>query len=845
MMQNASVETWLQQGHDQLDRGQYEVALETFQQAAALEPQNPQVLYALGLAYYRLERYQEVIAPLNQALQIQPSYTLALARRGMAYQELNQKEQARADFERAIQIQPQDYEGWRGRGIAFNELKRYEEAITDYTQAITLKPDFHYAYNNRGIALLDLGRYEEAIADYTQAIALKADDHIAYNNRDIVLKKLGRYEEAIADSTQAIALKADFHAAWDNLGWTYFNTNRSDEALKTWNDGLQQLQPPTPQNQEGRGDLYYSKGKFYYWYGQQQQFSPFENWLKAKASYEKALKCFEGERFFLKRLQVLRDLIQVSQYLMPSNKVEELWREGTDILDGWLQSPDLSLGRKIQLQRQFAGFNQMRVDALAHSGDPSQQQEALELAEQRKNTCLAWLKQNNTSSAPKLAYSRMQDLLNPRTAAIYWHISPAAITTFILKHNQPPLVLTLTSAPQPPQQRSQPLFGKPEQPYPANANQLRRFEAWMRQWKQNYQHYLQDSFTTASKEEAAWRQNMELILFNQLRSILEINRILEYLKDKEIDQLILIPHRDLHLLPLHVLFPGRFTITYLPSFQIGLNLQLVEQASRLPLGGDGNQDAYPIKLLNVENPRYDLPFATVEAITLSQLYPECRQLEVPSVTPQALIDALRDNTGFFHFTGHGYHKPEQPRESALVLAEPDKLTLGDIFDDEDLDLSQYELICLCACETGITSQDSILDEYVGLVSGFLAKGAGYVLSTLWTVDERSTALLVIEFYRSLKRGEAPAQALKQAQSWLHYVTYNDLAQWYRDLGSELKKYNPQPRNNALLSCIAYLETEAQIIETDPNKLESPGPPYAHPYHWASFILTGKPNSKPR
>jgi CHAT domain-containing protein/regulator of sirC expression with transglutaminase-like and TPR domain len=797
-----------------------------------------------------LGRYEEAITDYNQAIVLKADYYNVYRNRGNARSNLGHYEEALADYNQAIALNADSRFAYIDRGNALYSLGRYEEALADYTQAIALKADYHSGYYGRGCALYSLGRYEEALADDNQAIALKADFHYAYNGRGCVMKKLGRYEEALADYTQAIALQADFHYAWDNLGWIYFNTNRYDEALKTWNAGLQQLQPPTPQNQEGRGALHHSKGKFYYWYGQQQQFrqqqfSPFEDWFKAKASYEKALKCFEGERFRLNRLQVLRDLIQVSQYLMPANKVEELWREGTDILDGWLQSPDLSLGRKIQLQRQFAGFNQIRVDALANSGDPSQQQEALELAEQRKNTCLAWLKQKNTSSAPKLPYSRMQELLNPRTAAIYWHISPAAITTFILKHNQPPLVLTPTSAPQPPQQRSQLLFGKPEQPYPANAHQLRRFEDWMRDWKRNYQHYLQDSFTTVSKEEAPWRQNMEVMLFTRLRSILDINRILEHLKDPEIEQLILIPHRDLHLLPLHVLFPGRFTITYLPSFQIGLNLQLVEQASHLPLGGNGNQDAYSIKLLNVENPRYDLPFAAVESITLSQLYPECRQLEVPTITPQALIDALQDNTGFFHFTGHGYHKPEQPRESALVLAEPHKLTLGEIFDDEDLDLSQYELICLCACETGITSQDSILDEYVGLVSGFLAKGASYVLSTLWTVDEHSTALLVIEFYRLLKRGTAPAEALKQAQNWLRNVTYNDLAQWYRDLGSELKNYDPQRKNDALPRCIAYLETEAQIIETDPNKLDSPDLPYAHPYHWASFILTGKPNSNSR
>ncbi len=177
---------------------------------------------------------------------------------------------------------------------------------------------------------------------------------------------------------------------------------------------------------------------------------------------------------------------------------------------------------------------------------------------------------------------------------------------------------------------------------------------------------------------------------------------------------------------------------------------------------------------------------------------------------------------------------EKPRESALVLAEPDKLTLGDIFEFQELDLRKYQLICLSACETGITSQETskerIVDEYVGLVSGFLAKGANYVVSTLWRVDDRSTAILMIKFYQLLKQKETPVAALKQTKDWLRQLTYNDLAKWYSDLAKELDE--PHSRE--------YLKTEAQIIENDPQKMESTEPPYAHPYYYAGFILTGKP-----
>ncbi len=44
MRQHTSVETVLQQGHNQLDRGQYQAAFINFQKAALLQPQNLQVV---------------------------------------------------------------------------------------------------------------------------------------------------------------------------------------------------------------------------------------------------------------------------------------------------------------------------------------------------------------------------------------------------------------------------------------------------------------------------------------------------------------------------------------------------------------------------------------------------------------------------------------------------------------------------------------------------------------------------------------------------------------------------------------------------------------------------------
>jgi CHAT domain-containing protein len=244
----------------------------------------------------------------------------------------------------------------------------------------------------------------------------------------------------------------------------------------------------------------------------------------------------------------------------------------------------------------------------------------------------------------------------------------------------------------------------------------------MKQWKQTYQQHR--DLDPEAMQSSPWRQSMEFMLYNRLRSILDINNLCQtHLKN--IDQLILIPHRDLHLLPLHALFPGRFAITYLPSAQLGLDLQ-----SRESKVGDRIlcvQDPTSTPNSNEKKNNKPLKWAKREVDSIMSFYSKSQTSLIAgtAATKTALESSLSTDYDCLHFTGHGGHDIESPLNSALPLADNDKLTLKDIF---QLKLQNYSLVCLSACETGITSSQEIIDEYIGLVSGFLSAGAAHVIS---------------------------------------------------------------------------------------------------------------------
>lgn len=163
----------------------------------------------------------------------------------------------------------------------------------------------------------------------------------------------------------------------------------------------------------------------------------------------------------------------------------------------------------------------------------------------------------------------------------------------------------------------------------------------------------------------------------------------------------------------------------------------------------------------------------MESALICQQFPNHKRLDEDSATQIAVIQALESNYQIFHFTGHGSYNSQKPEHSAIALSQNEQLTAQTI---RHLDLSSYQLVCLSACETALTGQQTIDTEYVGLTSAFLQANATLVVSTLWNVHEISSTWLIVKFYELLQTNLPPAKALITAQSWLRTLTYAKLSE---------------------------------------------------------------------
>jgi CHAT domain-containing protein len=290
--------------------------------------------------------------------------------------------------------------------------------------------------------------------------------------------------------------------------------------------------------------------------------------------------------------------------------------------------------------------------------------------------------------------------------------------------------------------------------------------------------------------------------------------------------LVLVPNRGLAILPLHACWweedgvrkylLDEFVIRYAPSLSVFKRCLERERAGR-------KRET----LLGVANPvpPGNLVFSEWECEEIERLIgnERCLILWREKATEAEVRQWMRERN-YLHFSCHGQYRLDAPLESSLRLAGKDTLTLGEIF--EGVYLPQAWLVVLSACETGLVDFREVADEHFGLPTGFLYAGAPTVYGSLWSVNDLSTALLMVKVYEGLEReGKSKPEALRDAQIWLRDLTAREALTLVRRKEAEL--------SGERMAWADVAPLRRALEWSDPNDC-----PFAHPYHWAGFQCVG-------
>ena len=160
---------------------------------------------------------------------------------GEILREAKQYEAAMAVFTEALEEFPADTSLRYVRAIVAERLDRLDLMEKDLLRILEREPDNADALNALGYTLADrTDRYEEAYRYIKRALELRPDSHAILDSMGWVLYRMGQYDEAIKYLRLSLQIKMDDEVA-AHLGEVLWVSGRQEEALKVWNEALEQF----------------------------------------------------------------------------------------------------------------------------------------------------------------------------------------------------------------------------------------------------------------------------------------------------------------------------------------------------------------------------------------------------------------------------------------------------------------------------------------------------------------------------------------------------------------------------------------------------------------------------
>jgi CHAT domain-containing protein/tetratricopeptide (TPR) repeat protein len=330
------------------------------------------------------------------------------------------------------------------------------------------------------------------------------------------------------------------------------------------------------------------------------------------------------------------------------------------------------------------------------------------------------------------------------------------------------------------------------------------------------------AYSMRNSEHMAWRSTIDAtgeILYRELW--MPLVEALTELGVSDGAELVWFPQGGIGVFPVHAAWMTdennerrwlleRYVVRYAPSASVLLS-------------GKPLCDAFAGSVLLVANPCGDLDFSELECAWITRTFAD-RPLTILhgiDATPEAVLGQVPE-AGIAHFSTHATFDLNRPLRSALLLAEGRLLALERLM--PAMEGKAPQLVVLSACETAMSRVSSMPDEFLGFPAAFLHSGTRSVLATLWPVDDAATAVLSGRFYRELIHNHLkPARALREAQNWMRKATVRELMELLREMKSA-----PVP------AAPFSARIRTNLRQFDPDLC-----PFAEPYFWAAFTISGK------
>jgi CHAT domain-containing protein len=659
----------------------------------------------------------------------QPTITDPSFQRGLQQYAQNQYAPALQSLTQALEVYRQRHDR-DGERLALGNLGLVHEALKNYSQAITAQEGslaIAIATKNRAAEAQSLAnlanvyhrlnRDAKAIELIEQSLAIMPK---SLEERGRIYAYFGAYPQAIGIETKRLAIVraakdlGGESKTLDNLGVAYGAIGNYPKAIVAYQQALlinRQIKLNVNRSLINLGDAYQKSG---------------DN-IQAIAAYEEVSDLY-GARYNLNlRIKTLGRLGRTFSQLDQLPKAEAALKSAITEEDQFRRAPSLSDANKIiSVERQVENhqllqqilIRQNRTEAALEVAEQSRSRALVELLSARRNDA-------DLAKAPNLVGIRRVAKDQNATLVEYSIISPELLYIWVVK------------------------------PTGEIAFHITKLDP-----KIALKQLVRDTRKTIGVR-GHGTNKINTTDLAQLYQYLIAPIVADLPKDVN-DRVIFLPQGPLFLVPFAALqdAQGKYlieqhAISTAPSIQ---TLELTHAKTKLAKTDNPLVVGDPTMPIVEGEQLAALPGARQEAIDVAKIL-NTLPLIGDQGTKAAVLEQMQ-TASIIHLATHGLLDPIGDIPGAVALAPQSQdsglLTSNDIF---DLKL-QADLVVLSACDTG--RGDITGDGVIGLSRSFIAAGVPSIVVSLWAVNDRSTNVLMNDFYKNLKINPNKTQALRKA-----------------------------------------------------------------------------------
>ena len=204
----------VEQGNEELRRGNLRDALVAYQAAVATRPDAGGPQMKIAEIYFQLEEYENARDAFAAFLTLEPKNVNALNYAGYIAEKLNDYQAAAEHYEQVLTVSKDNLYALNHLGLAYKQLGRLGEAMKVLRDALVVdprceRPESENLHNYLGLIYLERGEVGEAIAELRESIRLFPKDVWARQQLASIYEDQGRYYEALLQYQELLEVAPD------------------------------------------------------------------------------------------------------------------------------------------------------------------------------------------------------------------------------------------------------------------------------------------------------------------------------------------------------------------------------------------------------------------------------------------------------------------------------------------------------------------------------------------------------------------------------------------------------------------------------------------------------------